>query len=178
MPYCPKCGKQVGNDANFCPSCGEVLSSSNQSGSSESKSDVFGTISKKFSEFNNTDDTTESFDPKDVNENKAMGILAYISILVLVPLLAARESRFARFHVNQGLVLLIASFITNILSSVATGILSIFFGFWLSWIPALVTALFQIVNLIILILSVIGVVNAANGRAKALPIIGEIHIIK
>ena len=45
---------------------------------------------------------------KDAQDNKAMGILAYLGILVLVPIFAAKESPFARFHANQGLVLLIA----------------------------------------------------------------------
>ena len=36
-----------------------------------------------------------------------MAVLAYFGILVLIPILAAKESKFARFHANQGLILLI-----------------------------------------------------------------------
>lgn len=41
-------------------------------------------------------------DPQDVQANKVMAILAYFGLLVFVPLFAAKESRFARFHTNQG----------------------------------------------------------------------------
>ena len=33
-----------------------------------------------------------------------MAILAYFGILVLIPILAAKDSKFARFHANQGLL--------------------------------------------------------------------------
>lgn len=48
------------------------------------------------------------FNTEDVNGNKVFGILAYIGILFLVPLFAAKDSQYARFHTNQGLVLFIA----------------------------------------------------------------------
>ena len=38
--------------------------------------------------------------PEDVQNNKVFAILAYIGILVLVPIFAAKESKFARFHAN------------------------------------------------------------------------------
>ena len=56
----------------------------------------------------NTSDTTTQFDPRDIEQNKLMAILAYLGILVIIPILAAKESKFARFHSNQGLILLIA----------------------------------------------------------------------
>ncbi len=40
-------------------------------------------------------------DPEDVEKNKAMAILAYI--IFFIPLLAAKESKFAMYHANQGL---------------------------------------------------------------------------
>ena len=52
-------------------------------------------------------DRTPEFDPLDIQNNKAMGILAYIGFLVLVPLLAAPQSKFARYNSSQGLVLCI-----------------------------------------------------------------------
>ncbi len=64
---------------------------------------------QKFNAATNTADTTSEFDPNDINQNKIMAILAYFGILVVIPILAAKESKFARFHANQGLVLFIAS---------------------------------------------------------------------
>ena len=45
----------------------------------------------------------------DAEQNKVFGILAYLGILCLIPLLAAKDSRFARYHANQGLVLFLGA---------------------------------------------------------------------
>lgn len=58
------------------------------------------------------------------SNDKVYGILAYIGILVLVPLLAGK-TQFARFHANQGLVLFIADIILGVLIGITTGVLSL-----------------------------------------------------
>ncbi len=117
----------------------------------------------------NTKDYTEEFDPQDIENNKVMAILAYIGILVLIPIFAAKDSKFARFHANQGLVLAIA----EIVISIIVGILSI--------IP-IVGMIFGIIGGLIglcaLILAILGIVNAVNGKAKELPIVGKFRILK
>ena len=124
---------------------------------------------EKLNELNNTKDITEEFDPTDVQNNKVMGILAYISWLVLIPLFGAKESPFARFHCNQGLVLAVA----EIVAIVVLGILS--------RIP-LIGWLFRIIESLVclacLVLAVIGIANAANGKAKELPIVGGFKLLK
>ena len=117
-------------------------------------------ISEKLTQLNNTADTTAEYDAQDIEKNKAMAVLAYI--IFLIPLLAAKDSKFARFHTNQGLVL----FIGGIRSSVIAAILII------GWIIA------PIAGIIITILAVIGIVNALGGKAKELPIIGKFQILK
>ena len=57
------------------------------------------------------------FNSEDVQSNKVMGILAYFGILFLIPLLAAKDSQYARFHTNQGIVLFIFSVALNIISN-------------------------------------------------------------
>ena len=52
-------------------------------------------------------DHTAEFEAQDIQNNKVMSILAYIGILVLVPIFAAKDSKAARFNANQGLVNLI-----------------------------------------------------------------------
>ena len=118
---------------------------------------------------NETPDYTEVFDQNDVNSNRAMGILAYIGPLVLIPLFAAKESPFARFHSNQGLVLLIAEVIAS------TGFKILSKLKLIGWIFKLPSAL---VSIGFSVLVVMGIVNAARGRAKELPVIGSIQIIK
>ena len=67
---------------------------------------------------NDTPDTTSSFSSTDVANNKVMAILSYFWILFLIPLFAAKESPFARFHANQGLLLFIWSIIVMILRKI------------------------------------------------------------
>ena len=56
-------------------------------------------------------------DPADFEKNKIFAILAYLGILVLIPILAAKDSPFAKYHANQGLVLLIGSFVAFMASA-------------------------------------------------------------
>jgi uncharacterized membrane protein len=116
-----------------------------------------------------TADATLLPDKADVDKNKVMAILAYIGILVLVPLLAAKESPFARYHTNQGLVL--------------------FIGAVICWVPLMILDVIPLVNCVGLILTVLlwicvitmmilGIVHAANGQMKPLPVIGKFKILK
>ncbi len=65
---------------------------------------------------NATAPVKETFDPKDVQDNKVIAALAYI--VFFIPLLAAKDSKFAKEHAKQGLVLLIVAIIVMILGSV------------------------------------------------------------
>jgi uncharacterized membrane protein len=97
----------------------------------------------------------------DIENNRTMGILAYI--LFLIPLLAAKDSKFAMYHANQGLVLLI--------SAVAAQVVA---GF----IPFLGMLLASLCSLAALALVVIGIINASKGEMKPLPLIGGITLLK
>ncbi|MDO4733556.1 MAG: zinc ribbon domain-containing protein, partial [Bacillota bacterium] len=55
-------------------------------------------FSAKIAALNNTADTTGDFDKADIEQHKVMGVLAYLSWLVLIPIFAAPKSKFARFH--------------------------------------------------------------------------------
>ncbi|MCR8636383.1 hypothetical protein NV381_34930 [Paenibacillus sp. N5-1-1-5] len=105
--------------------------------------------------------STLTADPADVNANKWIGVLAYI--LFFLPLLAAKESRFAMYHANQGLVLLILGIACNIV---------------LGLIPVIGWILLPLANLATLVLAILGIIQAANGQLKPLPLIGGITIIK
>ena len=126
-------------------------------------------FNEKLNELTNTKDTTSEFDQNDVEQNKVMAILAYISILVLIPLFAAKESKFARYHTNQGLILCICEIIVWVIFSI------------LGIIP-FIGIIFRILNVVIslgfLALAILGIINAANGKAKELPLIGKFTILK
>lgn len=105
-------------------------------------------------------------DPNDVQQNKVMAVLAYIGILFLVPLLAAPNSQYARFHTNQGLVLFLFDIVVGILTAV------------LAFIPFIGLIVSSLLGLGIFVLMILGIVNAATGKANELPLIGKIRIIK
>ncbi len=127
----------------------------------------------KLNELNNTKDHTADYDENDINNNKVMGVLAYLGLLVLVPIFAAKNSKFARFHANQGLVLLIVEAIVLTVVGIVFGILgNIRF---IGWIFRLINWL---INCVVIVPNILGIVNAARGRAKELPIIGSFRILK
>lgn len=109
---------------------------------------------------------------EDLEKNKAFGILAYIGILCLVPLLAVKDSPFAKYHANQGLVLFLVEVVWGFVSGFL-GAALFFTGGW--WFFAFVNPL---VWLALLVYSIVGIINAANGEMKPLPFIGDIKLVK
>lgn len=110
----------------------------------------------------NINDRTNSFDRTDIDQNKVIAALAYFGILFFLPLIACPDSKFGRFHANQGLILLICSVI----------------GGFLNIIPILGNIASAIIGLIVFIFFLYGLINTLNGYAKELPYVGGILIIK
>ena len=103
-----------------------------------------------------------------------MALLSYIGILFIIPLLAAKDSKFAKFHVNQGIVLFIAELVCSIAVGIVSAILR-FIPVVRAFLPATLTTL---VSLAALAFMIIGILNAVNGRAKELPLIGSLKILQ
>jgi len=98
-------------------------------------------------------------DQGDIEKNKGMAVLSYIWILCLIPLLAAKESKFAQFHAKQGLVLFLTWVVLGILYAIPViNVVMIFVG----WI----------IGLLILILAIMGIVNALGGKYWKMPVLG------
>lgn len=93
-------------------------------------------------------------------KNIGMAVICYIWILVLIPLLTdAKNDPFVKFHIKQGLVLLIASIILGVVGGAIP-----FLG-WFIIAP--------IGSLVMLVLAIMGIVNAAGGKEAQLPLIGK-----
>ena len=101
------------------------------------------------------------YTPEDVENNKTMAGLAYL--LFFLPLLACPESRYAKFHANQALILLIAAIAGNVVLGI---------------IPIIGWLLIPIYGIGVLILGIMGLVNGFGGKAKELPLIGKFTILK
>ena len=96
----------------------------------------------------------------EIEKNKTIAGLAYL--IFFLPLLACPNSMYGRFHANQSLLLFIAS----IGGSVILGIMPT--PAWL-WLPYAIT---------ILTFAIIGVINGLRGKAKEIPLIGKIRLLK
>ena len=169
MAFCGNCGTKIDDNAKFCPGCGQAVEApateqikteATEQPKAEQAQGQQTDLSAKMANLNNTKDTTDQFDKDDIEKNKAMGLLAYI--LFFIPLLAAKDSPFARYHANQGLVLFICGLISSLV--------------WI--IPILGWIIAPILSIVITVLAVIGIINALNGKAKELPIIGKFKILK
>lgn len=118
---------------------------------------------------------TGYFEASEVKRNKAMGVLSYLGILVLIPLLAGdKSSPYVKHHANQGLVFFILSSIVDFLDGKWIGGFYSWFSFggnWFSWIV-------DLADFACLILLVMGIVSACKGTRQELPIIGKIRILK
>lgn len=85
-----------------------------------------------------------------------MGILAYLSILVLIPLLVEKNDPFVRYHVRQGLVLLVLEVGLMLL----TGMLMLY-------------SVGKILNIGLVILSILGIVNVVQNKQEPIPLVGQ-----
>ncbi len=153
MLTCKQCGTQVEDGVKYCTNCGAPIEAPTEQKTAPD-------FSEKLSELNNTADSTSEYAPEDIEKNKVMAVLAYI--IFLIPLLAAKDSKFARFHTNQGLVLFIGAVIASVVAAIPV----------IGWIVA------PILSLAITVLAILGIVNVLNGRAKELPVIGKFKILK
>lgn len=111
---------------------------------------------------NNTmESTAENFDQADIEKNKVIAGFAYI--IFFLPLLTCPDSKYGRFHANQGLLLFILSVAGSIILSI---------------IPIIGWLLLPLFSIAILIFAVMGLINGLNGKAKELPIIGKFRLLK
>ena len=176
MTYCGKCGAQVQDGVKFCQGCGAAVETKVENNAQQAQpasQPPQNDFSQKLQNLNNTADTTAEFDAQDITSNKAMAILAYFGPLVLIPIFAAKQSKFARYHSNQGLLLLITAVAWSIVYGIINAILLA-----ISWRLYTVSSIIGILSIVFFVLFIIGIINASNGRAKELPIIGKFKILK
>lgn len=159
MAICRKCGQEFDDALSECPAC------------RTEKEDLAEKIKNTLNE---GADRTAEFEKDDISSSTVMSVLAYVSFLVFIPLFAAKNSRYTRFHVNQGMVL----FICEVVVSLVFGVVSALLG--MIWRPlgTVVDILTGLIDVVFIVLSVIGIVHVANGEAKELPLVGSVSIVK
>ena len=177
--YCKKCGLPLDKGTKFCPSCGEPteeievkIEEPQFEERTENKS--FEDKAKdSFHRFNDTEDRTGDFDPRDIEDNKVISLFSYLGILFLIPLLAAKNSKYARFHVNQGIVLFIFDIVFGAIGGMCVGLLAL-----IPVVGAIIGGLVSTgVSVLILVFVILGICNALTGKAKRLPLIGKFDLL-
>lgn len=95
------------------------------------------------------------FDAKDIEDNKLVAALSYVGILVFVPLLLKKDSKYAYEHAKQGLMIFIAGLV----------------GSFVFWIPLIGWAL----AIALFIVDVIALVKCLQGEFWEVPGIGPLR---
>ena len=182
MAFCSHCGAQVPDGANNCPSCGASVAgaagaansaNTNNTNAGSSAGEQFQKAAAAAASLGA--DHTSEYDPADIAANKTVCGFAYLGILFFLPLVACpSDSKYARFHANQGLLLLLVSVAVGVVSGIFSTL-----GFWVAgffWVLSYIIS--SLGGLATLALMIIGMVNTFGGKAVELPVIGKITLIK
>ena len=92
-----------------------------------------------------------------VDNTMLMSVLAYLGPLVIIPFLAAKNDLVVKFHIKQGLVLVVIELAVYLLSMMV-------------WMFAPIA---MIVNLGVIVLSILGIVNVLQKKQVELPLVGQ-----
>jgi len=131
-----------------------------------------------------TEDTTSEYDKDDIKNNTFLAILSYLGPLALIPYFVNTDSKFVKYHSIQGMNLLIIwliyTILNNLLSLIKVREMLNFTTFKASRLvtPIWITFPLNLLGVGIGILSIIGIIYVCEGKAKELPIIGKLKIIK
>ena len=122
-------------------------------------------------------DHTNNFLEEDIRAGKGASVLSYLGLLILIPFLVPkyRENPYVRFHMNQGGMIFILSVIINLAGNVLSAILKLI---GLGFVAGILGVIIDVLQILIFALMVLGIVGVINGRAKELPLIGGIRIIR
>lgn len=106
-----------------------------------------------------------TFEQQDVEKNKVIAALCFFGILFFLPLVSCPDSKFGKWAANQGLLVLIVSFVLGIISTV------------LGFIPFVGPIISWVLSLAWFVVCVLSIVAALRGEAKPLPFIGHIELL-
>ena len=168
MSKCINCGSELPEGAVFCTSCGAQQPPAQQYSQPNQQNGGYAQPGQNGQQYGYSQPQPQpevfsnDADARDASDNKAIAVIGYFGLLFLVPLLAAPQSKFARFHANQSLILFIVCTISSVVLTIP----------FVGWLAGAVAEVFCLVCFIL------GIVNAAKGEYKELPLIGKYRIIK
>ncbi len=186
---CKYCGAYISTDLDVCPACGKrvkaekaddsdaysyykgaaAAKAQTQSGEENKAYTYKQEYERRYGDSAQPRKTVKSAGaaaPKaqtggSAGNERLLSYLCYLGVLVAIPCLLNKDSKFVRYHCNQGLVLFIFSVALNMFGGLILGSLLRF-----------AAGIFELVCLIK------GIINVSRGEMKELPLIGSIRILK
>ena len=177
MAYCKQCGAEIDNNSKFCISCGTAIeedaaavqtTETSQNPNPET-TDSTGSLKKLLA----YTDTTGNYDADDVSTNRYLSAMSYLHILVLVPLMAMKDSPFAQYHAKVGLNLLLMHLAVETAETIMYSLVG-----WIPVIGWVVSFAFGLLNLALWCVNIFGIVSAVKGRARELSVLDPVKPLK
>lgn len=128
---------------------------------------------------NDVKDDSDTFTQQEKEDGKLLAILSYLWILGVVFYFVEKNNQFVRYHAKQATNLLIIEVIVGIAVGIISGVFSVLYENTDIIIFTIFSSLISLaVSGVSLVLMILGIMNAANGKAKELPVVGKFKIIK
>lgn len=158
MNFCSKCGAILKKSQYLCPNCGENINN-----------DIPTELSYEYSNCNNTLGVPKYKTQKD----RIIIALCYIGFLIIVPILVCKYTPYVKFHINQGLSLIISEIIYCIIYYIVYAIVMTIS----QWLYPVVAVL-GIAGILFIIFSLFGIAGVIKDEKRELPLVGGFRILK
>ncbi len=155
MAFCPKCGSQVPEGAQFCATCGTAFAAAPAPNAAPAYNPA-----PQYAPAPAPAPAPKKVLPPEVANNRWMAILCYLEILLIFPAILKRDNEFVAYHINQGLALMLLG-VAGLICAIVP---------FLGWLVCAVVEVFSIVCIIM------GIIHAAKGEMAPLPLIGKLKI--
>ncbi len=175
MAFCRNCGNQLSDDAVFCANCGTPVAGQSQPQQAPAQPQQAPAQPQQPQQPVNID--------ADVQQNRGIAWLAYMGLLLLIPLFARKKSEYCQFHVKQGATLLATEIAYLIAKSIILLIIDlptreVIWGYTIhSGFYNAMAVIFNLGYIFFTVIAIIGIVNAATGKKNEIPLIGKIPFI-
>lgn len=156
---CNHCGAQISAYATECEYCGMAVK---RQGTGNSTQDF---VNGFIGGVNNATKKVDQAMNDDASQNKVFGVLCYLGFFWLIPFFVKRDSNYVKFHLNQGLILIICDIGTSLVSTILTKV-GLNFGGYIS-----------ILNIVWFVFTIMGIVHAVKEEEIELPVIGQFKIL-
>ena len=169
MNQCPNCRNQIPEGAAFCPVCGTAINAFHSfpepypPQQPVNAPPVYIPPVPKINPY----DHTSHYMPEDISESKLFCMLCYLLdfIGIIIALLGAQESEYAKFHIRQAIKFTVLEALLTMIS------------LFLCW-TILVPALAAIALVVLSILKLLCFIDLCKGKAVEPAIVRSIKFLK